>query len=177
LARRADEVGKIVQTEYFDLPEEAYLDRWSLVMLVVELLGEGAVDFFNEVVASSIPEEKSKNSHSFSTVGEEVMIRTTAVEGLERLAVQGNQAAIEVLFRNIHHEVFSVRRAATQSLLATRDEDIRKRLAVELPERYQDLLEIRRVPVQEAEQAEGGLFVKSQDTDSLPPPNEAGRNE
>ena len=174
LCRNSNKVGEIVQEEYFNMPEDAYLDRWALLMLVVEVLDKKAVSFFSRILESEIPVEKSKNPHSFTTVGEEVMIRTTAIEGLERLAADGDQAAVAVLWKNIQHESFSIRRAATQALLATGGEEMRKRLKEELPKRHHDLLKIRRTPVHEAEQADGGLFLKRRDDDDLPAPNDSG---
>ena len=174
LREQSSMVSKIVQAEYFDMPEDAYLDRWSLVMLAVEILDKEAVSFFGRMLESEIPREKSKDPHSFTTVGEEIMIRTTAIEGLERRAASGDEAAIELLWKNIQHESFSIRRAATQALLATGGKDVRRRLEEKLPKQHHDLLKIRRTPVHEAEQADGGLFLKRRDDSDLPEPNDSG---
>jgi hypothetical protein len=48
--------------------------------------------------ATPIPPERSKNPHSFSTVAEETILRTTAIEGIKYLAADGSEAAIESLF-------------------------------------------------------------------------------
>ncbi len=174
LCRKAKLASSIVEAEFFDMPEDAYLDRWALVMLAVELQHNGSLGFFEQILASAIPEEKSRDPHSFSTVSEEVVIRTTVIEGLERMAADGDEEAIKLLFRNIGHESFSIRRAATQALLAVGGEDMRKKLASELPKRHHDLLKIRRTDVREAEQAEGGLFLKNQDDAETPAPKEDG---
>ncbi len=172
LCHKAKLVSNIIQVEYFDMPEDSYLDRWSLVMLAVELQHNSSSAFFEKILASEIPKENSKHPHSFSTVGEEVMIRTTAIEGLERMATNDDKEAIKVLFHNIGHEVFSIRRAATQAILAIGDEDMYKKLINELPKRHNDLLKICRTDVREAEQAEGGLFVKNRDDADTPVPQE-----
>ncbi len=172
LCRKTKLVSGIIQAEYFDMPEDAYLDRWALVMLAVELEDSRSLGFLEEILASAIPEEKSKDPHSFTTVGEEVMIRTTAIEGLERMAANGNEKAVKLLLHNIGHETFSIRRAATQALLAIGGEDMREKLASELPKRHHNLLKIHRTDVREAEQAEGGLFLKNQDDAETPAPNE-----
>lgn len=174
LIRQVKRVVQIIQAEYFDMPEEAYLDRWALVMLATELVDRRCVDFFKAVLDSEIPEEKSKYPHSFTTVGEEIMIRTTVIEGLERLAKDDNNEAMELLFKNIQHEAFSIRRATTQALIEVGGEEMRDRLANELPERHQPLLKIRRTDVREAEQAKGGLFLKNRDDDTTPIPNDRG---
>ena len=174
LSRKTKLVSSIIQAEYFDLPDDAYLDRWALIMLAVELQNGRILNFFKKVLSSEIPGERSKDPHSFTTVGEEVMIRTTVIEGLERLAADGNEGAVELLFRNIGHESFSIRRAATQALLAVGGDEMRRKLEDELPKRHHDLLKIRRTAVQEAEQAEGGLFVKNRDDADTPAPNKEG---
>lgn len=174
LSRKTELVFSIIQSEYFDMPDDAYLDRWALVMLAVELQYNRGLGFFEKILDSAIPEEKSKDPHSFTTVGEEVMIRTTAIEGVERLAANGDNEAVELLLRNISHESFSIRRAATQALLAIGGEEMRKKLKSELPKRHHDLLKIRRTDVREAEQAEGGLFLKSHDDADTPAPKEDG---
>ncbi|ABM05008.1 hypothetical protein Ping_3321 [Psychromonas ingrahamii 37] len=170
LCRKSKLTSQIIQEEYFDLAEDAYLDRWGLTMLAVELQDQNGLAFFDKILAEEIPEEKSKDPHSFTSVGEEVMIRTTAIEGLERLAANGNDDAIKVLFGNISHEVFSVRRAATQALLAVGGENMLEKLKSELPKRHHDLLKIKRTDVRNAEQAEGGLFIRNQDDSDIPAP-------
>jgi hypothetical protein len=170
LCRKSKIASQIIQAEYFDMPEDAYLDRWGLTMLAVELQHQNSLVFFDQVLADEIPKEKSKEAHSFSSVGEEVIIRTTALEGLERLATNGNDDAIKILFANISHEVFSIRRAATQALLAVGGKDILQRLQSELPKRHHDLLKIRRTDVRKIQQAEGGLFLKNNDDSDLPAP-------
>ncbi len=172
LYRKGKLVSSMIKAEYFDMPEDAYLDRWALVMLAVELHNDRSLGFFEKILSSAISEEQSKHPHSFSTVGEEVMIHTTAIEGVERMAADGNEDAVKLLFRNIGHESFSIRRAATQALLAIGGEEMRKKLEGELPKRHHDLLKIRRTDVREAEQAEGGLFVKNRDDADTPAPIE-----
>lgn len=172
LCRQASLASRIIQAEYFDLPEDAYLDRWALVMLTAELRDSRSLGFFEKILASAIPEERSQAPHSFTSVGEEVMIRTTAIEGLERMAADGDEKAEQLLLRNIHHDAFSIRRAATLALLAIGGEDMRKKLEEALPERHHDLLKIRRTDVRKAEQAEGGLFLKNRDDADTPAPNE-----
>src|SRR3712207_8247200 len=50
---------------------------------------------FRSFVRTPIPLERSKDSHSFSTVAEETILRTTAVDGVEQLAAEGNDDARE----------------------------------------------------------------------------------
>jgi hypothetical protein len=172
LTRQARKISPALTEEYFALPEGQYLDRWSLVMLLAELRDRESVHAFARILESEIPAERSKDPHSFTTVGEEVMIRTTAIEGLERLAAEGSEDAMKVLMANVHHETFSICRAAVQALVAVGGEEMKEKLKEMLPERHHRVLEIRRVDVREVEQAEGGLFLKPADDGSIPPPND-----
>jgi hypothetical protein len=173
VAREARRVAEIVTAEYADLAEDAYLDRWSLVMLAAELKHESTLPLFDEILSSAIPPERSADPHSASTAGEEVMIRTTAVEGLERLAADGSERARELLWKHLRHDNFSVKRACAQALLAQGGEGVEQRLREALPKRDHDILAIRRTDVRKVEQAEGGLFVKARDDAGVPPPEGA----
>ena len=172
LRRKNKAACRAIAEEYASMKEDRHLDRWSLVMLLAELQDKGCVKIFAEVLGEAIPEERSKDPHTFSTVGEEIMIRTTAIEGLERMAADGNDAAMGVLWENAQHENFSIRRAAVQALVATGDKDVREQLKEKLPKRYQDVLAIDRRDVREVEQAQGGLFLKQRDDDGAPDPND-----
>lgn len=170
LNEQSREVAEIIQQVYFDMPESSYLDRWALVMLMSDLKGGGNADFHIKVLDSDMAQERSRDPHSFSTVGEEVMIRTTAIEGLERMGAENPDRAIEALRRFAEHDQFSIRRAATQAMIAIGGEEMREKLRRELPENHHDLLDIRRTDVREAEQAEGGLFLKERDGTDIPMP-------
>lgn len=169
LARRAREVVAIVVAEYARLPRNQYLDRWSLVQLIAELRQEAALDFLDRLLSSDIPSEESSDPHSFTTMGEEVMIRTTAVEAVTRVAADGSARALEVLLRHARHENFSVKRAAIQGYLAYGGAHASERLKEILPERDHHILDIKRIDVRQAPQAEGGLYLVCRDKAELPP--------
>src|SRR5437016_2732760 len=114
LTKRGPGVLDVIVAEYDDLPEDRYLDRWSLVQLIVELRYPEAVKPLNRIIGARIPAEKVRKSHDMSTVGEEVMIRTTAVEGLVRLSADGVAEARDVLLKHAAHRTFSIRRACVQ---------------------------------------------------------------
>jgi hypothetical protein len=143
-----------------DLPEDRYLDRWSLVQLLVELRYPEAVEPLNRIIAARIPAEKFRKSHDMSTVAEEVTIRTTAVEGLVRLSADGVAEAREMLLKHAGHRTFSIRRACVQGLMQTGTDDDKRKLRRLLKERKEEgLLKIRRVDVRSVPQAIGGRFV------------------
>jgi hypothetical protein len=178
LRARSGEVVDVVFAEYEAQPEESYLDRWSLVHLLSELREPAAVKPLNRIVTSRIPAEKARESHDASTVTEEVMIRTTAVEGLVRLSADGVEEARKVLLRHAKHRMLSIRRACVQGLMDTGTDADRKELRALLKERDDEgLLQIRRIDVREAPQAIGGRFVVSPDVKRDPPPHDLGGEE
>ena len=175
LREQGDEVLRLISDAYSRLTESAYVDRWSLIQLLADLESPAATGALKEFLAEEIPEERSRDPHSFSTVAEEVMIRTTAVEALARVAAGGDPDAIDVLHEQVRHPQFSVRRAAVQALVATGDRRVLERLREELRETDElRLLDIKRIDVTEAPQATGGLFLARPGTDERdePPPHD-----
>ena len=168
LARRAKEAVHALAEEYERLPAAQYLDRWALMQLMAELKHESALDPLDRLLASRLPAETSADPHSFSTAGEEVMIRTTAVEAVIRIAADGHARALEVLLRQATHENFSVKRAAVQGYLAHGGEHARDTLGKVLPERDHFIMDIRRVDVRHVPQAQGGLHLVCRDQADLP---------
>ena len=171
LRRRTDEAIDEVIGAYQDLPEDRYLDRWSLVHLTAELRSPRALGFLDEIIVSQVPDERYPDSHDLSTVTEAVMIRTTAVEGIVRLSADGLEEARAVLLRQARNPQFSIRRACVQGLMETGTEKDQEELRAILRETGEErLLEIRRMDVREVPQAVGGQFLVHPDVkDELPP--------
>jgi hypothetical protein len=160
LTKRGPSVLDVIVAEYEDLPEDRYLDRWSLVQLLVELRYPEAVKPLNRIITARIPAEKARGSHDMSTVAEEVMIRTTAVEGLVRLSADDVAEARDVLLKHAVHRAFSIRRACVQGLMETGTDDDKRKLRRLLKERKEeDLLKIKRADVRSVPQPIGGRFV------------------
>jgi hypothetical protein len=178
LAERAEEALGVILAEYEAMPEEQYLDRWSLVHLISELRLPGAVKALNRIITSRVPTERAPESHDISTVTEEVMIRTTAVEGVVRLSADGVEEARRVLLRHARNRTFSIRRACVQGLMETGTDEDKRELRSLLKERGEErLLEIRRMDVREAPQPIGGRFVVHPDVKDAPPAHDLGRQE
>ena len=175
LTKWGPRVLDVIVAEYEDIPEDRYLDRWSLVQLIVELRYPEAVKPLNRIIAARIPAEKVKKSHDMSTVAEEVMIRTTAVEGLVRLSADGVPEARDVLLKHAGHRTFSIRRACVQGLMETgTDEDKRKLRRLLKARDEEGLLKIKRADVRRVPQPIGGRFVVPADLKSDAPPPDLG---
>ncbi|HEX9827458.1 MAG TPA: hypothetical protein VGA80_12745, partial [Flavobacteriaceae bacterium] len=134
----------VLQDEYSSLKESQYLDKWSIVQLASDLSNERNLTFFDRVIKEKIPKEKSKKPHSFSTVAEEVIIRTTAIDGICKLAAKGNKKAINSLLGHVDNENFSIKRAAVQAYTEVGGKNAMEILKKQLPKKFHSILEIKR---------------------------------
>ena len=133
--------------------ESDYPFRWALVHTASELKSPASLRFLKNLVFSPIPPEKSKDPHSFSTVAEETILRTTAVEGIENLAKMGNEEAQKTLFNFLELPSISIKRAAIQAIFATvSDEKKLEKMRSLMPREHHYLLEIKRVNVKDVPQ-------------------------
>jgi len=173
LNRLRDHIGDAVaelRSQYDALEEDQYVERWSLIQLLADMRHPASLPVLESVLRQPIPPERSSDpAHGLSTVGEEIMIRTTAVEALARLASDGNQEAKGLLLEQVRHEAFSVRRAAVQAITDSGDAQLQDQVRKELAGiEDQRLMNSRRLDVSSVPQAEGGRFLKGRD--AAPPP-------
>lgn len=165
---------RLVAFAYDHLPEERYLDRWALIQLMGDLAEPAALGHLDRILSQPIPPERSKDPHSFSTVGQEIVIRTTAIEVLARLAAGEDRTALDLLLKHMHHENFSVRRAAVQGYMMVGGPEARQRLLEHLPPRDHPLMDIRRPDVREVPQPRGELHLAGPEIDDAPRPHSSG---
>jgi HEAT repeat protein len=130
-----------------------YPKRWSLIYAASELQNPVALPLFRSIVLTPIPPERSTDPHSFSTVAEETIIRTTAVDAVAQLAQQGDRFAIELLFDFLSVDSLSVKRAAVQGLLNVQQgENLRGRIEEQLCPEDRFLLDIRPIDINKVTQ-------------------------
>lgn len=140
-----------------EAPRQDYATRWALVHLVAEMEEPAALPLLKQLALAPIPPEESDDPHS-STVAEETIIRTTAVDGVAALAKNGNEEALEALLDFAHLPSFSIRRAAVQGLLSTpKGDDYRDRIRDCLPKDQQFLLDLKKLDVRKAPQVDDPL--------------------
>lgn len=133
--------------------DDDYPMRWSLTYAAATIATEKALPLLANIAQTPIPEEDSQDSHSFSTVEEETIIRTTAVDGISELAREGVDGATDVLFELLDSPSFSIRRAAVVGLKESpRGEEWVERIADCLPDEERFLLELKRADVRKVEQ-------------------------
>lgn len=130
-----------------------YPTRWGLIHAAAQLHHAAALPLFRSVVLTPIPPEASANPHDFSTVAEETILRTTAVDGAAKLARDGNKAAVEALFDFLALPSISIKRAAVQGLLNVQQgESLRGRIEQRLCPEDRFLLDIKPLDVRKATQ-------------------------
>jgi hypothetical protein len=147
----ADEAAIALARLESDSDRRNYPRRWALIYAAAQLEHEAVLPFLCQVVLTPIPPEQSANPHSFSTVKEETVLRSTAVEGVGTLAARGNDRARDSLLEFLSMDSISIRRASVQSLLAI-DGGMREQIAERLPRDFYYLLEIRPVGVADVTQ-------------------------
>ena len=152
LRKDADVVVVEIARSHNNCNGRDYPTRWAHVYAASELRHPAALPFLRNLVLTPIPPEESSDPHSFSTVGEETILRTTAVEGIGYLA-RDRADATDALFEALRQPSLSIRRAAVQSLLSSaRGRKLRPRIAKALPDEHQFLLDLKAVDVRDVRQ-------------------------
>ena len=131
-----------------------YPTRWALTYAATTLEHRAALPLLKSTVSRPIPPEQNDDPHA-STVAEETIIRTTAVDGVGALARKGDEDALDALVEFVDLPSFSIRRAAIQAILASpKGDDLRGRLKKCLPKDERFLLDLKRIDVADAPQVE-----------------------
>jgi hypothetical protein len=153
LRGQAEAVASEIAHVEASLRETDYPSRFALIFAAAELRHPATLPWLRSIALSRIPAELSSDTHSFSTVAEETILRTTAIDGIGRLARDNNGQAIEALFECLARPSLSIRRAAVQELLQSPEaRNQRDRIANALPEDQRFLLDLRNIDVRDAPQ-------------------------
>jgi len=168
LRPNAEKVLSIIVSEYASLPEMQYLNRWSLIQLLAELKHPSSLKPLDEILITPIPPERSKDPRVFSTRKEEVIIRTTAIEAVTRIAAEDNKEATDILLKHSRHENFSIKRAAIQGYLKVGGEIAKKRLLETMPKKDRYIANIQQTDVRLVPQPPVEEFAKPPEIDDSP---------
>jgi hypothetical protein len=131
--------------------ESDYPRRWALVYAATKMEHDAALPYFRELVLAPIPDPDPRGGHGPSAAREETILRTTAIEGVGRLAEHGNGDALKALDEFLDIPSISVRRATIQAVLKV-DRKARGKLAKRLPSDFHYLLDVKTIPVTKAPQ-------------------------
>jgi hypothetical protein len=144
--------------EFERLAADQYVNRWAVVQLLTDLEDPRALDALNKIIASPLPKERTDDPHG-SPAARELVIRTTAVEAVARLAAGGSDEARAALLKYVRHPVRSVKIAAALAYAEQGGSRARKELRKRMPKSDYWILEIRRVHPQEIPPIEGHRFL------------------
>jgi hypothetical protein len=156
------------------LEEDEYQERWALIQLAIDLEQPAAGDYLVEFVRRDIPPERSKDPvHGVSTVTEEVILRTTAIEGLARLFRHDYDSSDALLEIVSSAEYVALRRASWFALIDNGRDDAVERARETLRDGdYGWIADLKRIPVHEAEQHNPERINPPKRGDIPPPFNE-----
>lgn len=144
--------------EFEALAADQYVNRWAVVQLLTDLADPYALRALDRIIASPLPEERSKDPHG-STAARELVVRTTAVEAVTRLAAGGSAEARAALLKYVRHPVRSVKIAAALAYVEQGGSRARKELQGRLAKSDRWILEIRRMHPREVPPLEGHRFL------------------
>ena len=154
----ADEAIDALGQEFEALGTEEHVNRWAVVQLLSDLENPRALATLDKIIASPLPEEGSTDPHG-SAAARELVVRTTAVEAVSRLAVAGSVEARAALLRFVRHSVRSVKIAAALALVEQGGSKARKELQGRLAKSDHWMLELRRVHPRDMPPLEGHRFL------------------
>jgi hypothetical protein len=158
-----------------ETPAHDFPARAALINAAAALEHNATLSLLAALAEAPVPPEHEPPSHGLGAAAEEIILRTTAVEGIGRLAKNGDEAALSALVRLTESPVFSIRRASVQAALVARpgDDAVRQRLLAALPRDQHFLLDLKRPGVTEVTQPEGDEHRDR--GQSIDPPDPVGR--
>lgn len=168
-----EEFANLVLKTLDTLEESAYIERWALIQLAIDLKHPVVAEYLADFVRRPIPEEQSEDpGHGLSTVTEEVILRTTAIEGLARLLARDVDTTETLMETIANADYVAMRRAAWFALVENGGDDAVERARSILDERGDGwIAQLRRIPVQEATQHDTRLIdPNGRSRDRMPAP-------
>jgi hypothetical protein len=132
---------------------------------------DAALPYLRALILTPFPAEDSQDPHARTVAREETILRTTAIEGIGRLAERGNKGAVDALFECLDIPSISIRRASIQALLSA-EPGYRERIAERLPADFYYLLDVQAVPVTKVPQVKNARkhLREAKPTDKPLPP-------
>jgi hypothetical protein len=155
LKRDPEEMMVAVIAAYGRCPASDYPLRQALVHAATVMGHPAALPFLISVALSDIPAETSPDTHSFSTVAEETILRMAAVDGIVNHATLRNRHAIDALMRCVESPSFSIRRAAVLGLMASPGaRRLRPRIQALIPRDQHFIFDLKKISVRDATQVQ-----------------------
>jgi hypothetical protein len=154
LRQSAGDTVATTQRLYTAAPVTSYMERWSLVKVMVDLQHPAALPSLNAIVHTPMPVVQGEDAPV--VLAEETMIRTTAAEEIGRQAASGEAAALPLLLQNCQSPIFSVKQASVQAYLATGGPNARATVDKVLPADQKFVLDIKPLSASQMQQPAPG---------------------
>lgn len=177
LGETGGEAVDALSQEFAALDEDQHVNRWATVQLLHDLRDPRSLDLLGRIIASPLPKERSPDPHG-STTARELVVRTTAVEAIARLAAGGSADARKLLVKHLRHPVRSVKIAAALALVEQEGARVRKELRGRMAKSDHWILDIRRMHPRDLTPLEGHRFLPpkaSPEASLVPGPAPGGR--
>ena len=152
--RRDSAISTTIYSTYLKVKDDQYLLRTLLVETLKEIQSPRNLVTLSEIANSQIPPEKSKNPEQSTRVNE-IIIRSTAVEGISALAQKQDSAARRTLLALSDNPELTLRQMAIRGYLASLSQREQRaeidRLKKKMPQDQHwmitpDTTDIRKVP-------------------------------
>jgi HEAT repeat protein len=160
LRSRPSEAVRAIISEWERVPGDQHSNRWALIQLLSDIAHPAALDFLRKLIAAPLAGRPPKDPHGYNPLAKEVVIRTTAVEAIAKLAAGQQPAALEALLENVTSPVFSVQVACALAYQEHGPEHARRRLEQRLGDRAPEVLAIRRAHPGELSPLEGHRHLR-----------------
>lgn len=148
----AQKIIEAIRKELEVIPTDRYLDKWSLIQLLAELRDPASLPLLDKILSKPLPKELYKDPHKRSSLRQETINLTTAVEAITRIASKENKDALQLLFKHAKHESLSVRRASIQGVIEYGDQNAREKLKEILSKNDYYLLDIKKTNIEKVPQ-------------------------
>lgn len=156
LKEMPEAASKELANSYQELPREQFLARYKLAYMLEGLETDFAANALNSIATEKIPEDLPKfTGHgSIDHIAREIMIKSRAIGGLGKLALNGNSDARETIFQviNLSSDI-TIKRDAIHAYLSSSKEieQDTKNLKSLLPEKEHHLISLESDKVEDQE--------------------------
>lgn len=128
---------------YKKMPRQMYTERWYAIHTIGELSDASSYEYLLQVTMEKMPQEGSEDTHHFSTVKEETLIKTAAISGIGNLSAQGNKSAETYLLQVASTSTdLNILRSSIGAYLKGEEQSVEKvdRLKKVVDKQYHDLI-------------------------------------
>lgn len=174
LRERPDRAVAAIARALGEAPVEDFPTRSALIFAAGELSDPAALPLLVDLANEPIPPEPNPPAHGLGLAAHEIILRTTAVDAIGKLAREGDERAVEELLQFVESPVFSIKRAAVQAILKSKPSaPVRRRVRAMLPPDLHFLLKLKAAAPGDVEQPDPRRVLRDDVNEVAPPPDPA----